>query len=162
MKKTPNPETMLTSLQALCARSEQCSFDIRRKLYTKGFSRQQSDIILKELIDNRFVNDERFTRAYVRDKYRFQRWGRKKIVSSLLAKCIPMETIKKAISEIDPRQYVANALRIMQLKTNELGPEAQTYEGRQKLLRHALSRGYEPALAIKIIESGKLWQASEN
>lgn len=162
MKKQPNPETMLLSLQVLCARSEQCSFDIRRKLFTKGFNKMQSEAIIKELIENRFVDDARFARAYVRDKYRFQRWGRKKLTASLIAKHISPDTIKEALTEIDPREYVSNAIHIMKAKSDHLGEEAKTYEGRQKLLRHAMARGYEPALAIKILESGKLWQNSDN
>lgn len=161
MKKAPNPQTMLLSLQTLCARSEQCSFDIRQKLFKKGFSANQSEAILNSLIENRFVDDSRFAHAYVHDKYLFQRWGSKKIVASLLAKRINMNTIKDALTEIDPKIYLANAMHILKAKADAIGAEASSFDGRQKLLRHAVARGFEPAIAIKILNSGKLWADSE-
>lgn len=161
MKKTPNPETTLLQLQSLCARSEQCSFDIGRKLFAKGFSQKQSDEIITKLIDDRFIDDMRYAKAFVHDKYLFQRWGRQKIIAALIAKRFKMPDIRQALNGIDGHQYLLNALHVMHAKAKSLGEESQSAQGKNKILRHAISRGYEYALAIKIIQSGKLWPDSQ-
>lgn len=162
MKKAPNPETTLLQLQALCARSEQCSFDISRKLQAKGFTHAQIEEIIAKLIDDRFIDNQRYANAFVHDKYLFQRWGRQKIITVLLAKRFAMEDIRQALESVDGRQYVANALHVMYAKAKSLGEESNTPQGKNKILRYALSRGYEYALAIKIIQSGKLWPESQH
>ncbi len=157
MNKKITPQQALARLQELCARSEQCSFDISRKLYTWGVAPEASDKILKALIAEKFIDDERFAKAFARDKYRFSGWGRIKIVRQLAAKRISGSIAEIAIGEIDEDEYEAIALKALKAKARTL-KEGNTYEGRTKLFRFGVTRGFEPSLVSSIIKSGSIWE----
>lgn len=159
-KKPIKPEAAILRLEDLCARSEQCSFDIQRKLFIWGLSKSDSEKIIDHLIENRFLDDSRFARAYIRDKYRFSGWGRRKIITSLYSKHINKNIIDNALSEIDIKEYVTIAFRIISSKLRQLPDEMKRTEKRQRLMRFAASRGYEITLIIRILDSERLWQSS--
>ena len=104
-KKKITPQEALMRLEALCARSEQCTLDLRQKLYKWEISPSDSDVIIKKLIKTRFVDDSRFAVAFCRDKYRFNRWGRMKIVYGLRAKQLSSHDIQEALKTIDDKEY---------------------------------------------------------
>lgn len=159
MKKPMTEEMAVTRLETLCARSEQCSFDILKKLERWGITPVAAKRILAGLAEAGFVNDERFAKAYVRDKYLFSRWGRLKITAGLYAKRINKETIAIALHEIEIRRYAANAFKVLTSKLHSLPQEMERSEKRQRLLRFGISRGFETSLIVKIIESKKLWDS---
>lgn len=161
MKKPINPQEITTRLEALCARSEQCTYDIRRKLMTAGITDADSKKIIAHLHEHKFVDDTRFARAYVRDKYRFSKWGRQKIVSGLFAKHIERPIIAEAMTEIDSKEYAQTAYATIRAKLRTLDDTLPWYEQRAKLLRFAASRGYEIALSNRIITHLKQCQSSE-
>lgn len=161
MKKKPITEDIaIVRLETLCAQSEQCSHELRQKLLKWGFESTHADRIIHQLSDNRFVDDNRFARAYVRDKYRFARWGRRKIIAGLYARRIDKSIIDEAIEEIDLRQYASIAFAVMSSKLRSLPAELPQQELRRKLLRFGLSRGYETPLLIKILQSNRLWESA--
>lgn len=147
-------------MEALCARSEQCSYDIMTKLLRTGLSRDDIDRVMQSLTDKRFVDDVRFAAAYVRDKYRFARWGRRKIAMALRAKRIDSGTVGRALDEaVDQDEYVAVLRDLMRAKARTI-TEGNSYEGRTKLFRFAASRGYETDLIVRQIKcDDSLWPA---
>ncbi len=156
MKKTITPEMALERLEALCARSEQCTSDLLTRLYRWGVTGPSATRIIELLEDRRFVDDERFARAYVRDKYRFSRWGRRKIQAGLIAKRIARGMIDDALNEIDGDEYREIMVSVLQAKARSMEhPDA--YDNRLKLLRFGVARGFEPGEVAKIINSGQLW-----
>lgn len=157
MNKKITPQQALAKLQELCARSEQCTFDISRKLYTWGFASDTSDKIVKALIAEKFIDDERFAKAFARDKYRFSGWGRIKILRHLAAKRISGALAENALDEIDGEEYEAIALKALKAKSRTL-KEGNTYEGRTKLFRFGVTRGFEPSLVASIIKAGLVWE----
>ena len=162
MRKTVSPADAVERLELLCVRSEQCTSDLRRKLFTWGITPSQSDTILNGLEQRGFVDDSRFARAYVRDKYRFSRWGRQKIVAGLIAKRIPRHIIDSALSEIQNKEYALTAFRAIAAKLRTLDTTMPRHELRAKLLRHAIAKGYESALILKILDSNRLWAPYSN
>lgn len=157
MKKNISPDMALERLEDLCARSEQCTADLRSRLYRWGVPGQAAAHVIEQLENGRFVDDERFARAYVRDKYRFSRWGRRKIAAGLAAKRIPRHMISDALGEIDDEEYHAIMVAVLQAKARSMD-DAVSYENRMKLLRFGASRGFEPGELAKIINSGELWR----
>lgn len=157
MNKKLTPQQALAKLQERCARSEQCSFDIHRKLYAWGIASHASDKILKVLLAEKFIDDERFAKAFARDKYRFSGWGRLKILRHLAAKRITGTTAENALSEIDGEEYEAIALKALKAKSRIL-KEGNTYEGRTKLFRFGVTRGFEPSLIASMIKTGLVWE----
>lgn len=152
------PAVAQTKLEELCAASERCSWELREKLHRWGIRGSEASAIIDRLIADRFVDDERFARAFVIDKYRFSRWGRIKIRAALYAKRVPSWMIDEAMDEVDDEEYADNLLQLLRVKRKALREEAETYEGRTKIFRYGASRGYELPLIASIIKSAALWR----
>lgn len=144
------PEEALQYAAALCARCEQCEFDIRRKLSDRGLSLQEADKIINYLYDNRFLDEERFATAFTRDKMRFSNWGKRKIRAHLQAKRVSSESITVAMQSVDTEEYAAIVGALA--KRLAKGCDLTDFTSRQKLLRKLASRGVEADLAIRAIE----------
>ena len=155
-KKVVKPQDALLRLEALCAQAEQCTYDLRLKLYRWGLSSTDSAKIIKQLLETRFVDDARFAVAYCRDKYRFNRWGRLKIVYGLRAKQISSKDIQEALNTIEEDEYEAILVSVIKSKAKTI-KGVDTYEGRTKLFRYAASRGYESSLIAQIIKNQSSW-----
>lgn len=154
--KKLTPSNALVKLQELCARSEQCSYEIQSRLYKWGIDGTMASRILALLRRDRYVDDRRFASAFVRDKLVFNRWGRAKIKLALIQKRLDGDIIAEAMAEIDPDEYRTALIEVLSAKARTL-PETQSYESRNRLLRHAASRGFEATLIIDIIKQPSLW-----
>lgn len=151
-RKTPlKPEAALIKLEELCARSEQCEGEIRRKLSTWGISPSDSDTIVRSLQRRRFVDDSRFAAAFVRDKYRFARWGRRKIEMALRQKRVDRDIIDEALDNIDEDEYIGILQHLLAAKAKTL--QLGEYADRQRLFRFGVTRGFEPQLVAKAIKA---------
>lgn len=162
IRRTITPLQALNRLESLCARSEQCESELLTKLSRWGISADMAEKILARLRADRYVDNGRFARAFVRDKYLFQHWGRQKIRAALRLKRIPDSLIDTAISEeIDDETYRRNALELLRAKIRTM-KEPQSYDNRMRLLRFAYGRGFESALIIKLLKSDELWVPDES
>ena len=129
-------------------RREYCVGQIEKKLskyiYEEAISKEDSMWIINELISNKFVSDERYANAYVRDKYTIQGWGRKKIEFHLKSMGVASAVIAEAIAEnIRPDNSILD--KILERKWKSLSKEENIYKRREKLIRFALSRGFDYA-----------------
>lgn len=106
------------------------------------------------------MSDERFARSFVRDKYRLSMWGRRKIVNELMTKRVDAAYIRQALDEIEEDSYTENARRIIKAKMRSI-KDVNTYDGRTKLFRYAVGRGYEPSLVASIIKNPALWTGED-
>ena len=150
-KKEITRDEALLKLASLCARSEQCAFDLGRKLSAWGLSAADAAGVIGELRERRFVDDRRFAEAFTRDKVKFSAWGRMKIRMGLLAKRIPAALIDEAFATVDPDDYAAAAMRAGEAAARRL--DLNTREDAVKLYRHLLSRGFESATAMETLRS---------
>lgn len=155
-KKIVKPQDALMRLESLCARSEQCVADLRQKLYRWGLASNDINIIIDRLIESRFVDDARFSVAYCRDKYRFNKWGRMKIIYGLRMKQLSDNDIQEALKAIDEDEYELILVDLIKAKAKTI-VDVDTYEGRTRLYRFAISRGYESQLVAKVIKDRSLW-----
>lgn len=156
------PQEALTRLEELCAASERCTFELRSRLYRWGIKGSDAAAIIDSLTKHRFVDDERFARAFVIDKYRFSRWGRIKIRAALYARQVPTWLADVAMDEIDDEEYADNLLQLLRAKRKSLGDEAATYDGRTKIFRYGASRGYEVQLIASSISNPRLWRDDDD
>ena len=101
-RKPISPQNALSRLEDLCARSEQCSGEARKKLSGWGIAPTDAERIISSLVERRFIDDSRFCRAFVRDKLYFARWGRRKIQLSLAHKQISRGLDSLALLALDP------------------------------------------------------------
>lgn len=148
MMRTVEPAAALARLEALCVKAERSTGEMRRKLRTWGIAGADADRIVASLVERRFVDDARFAAAYVRDKFRFQRWGRLKIRAGLVAAGVPAPLIADAIAGIDPDEYAAVAAEIARRRYDaEIAVGGRSpFECRQRAVRAAAARGFEPAI----------------
>ena len=152
-KKIIPPEQAQARLEDLCVRSEHCTGEMRLKLRQWGVAAPDADRIVDALVAGKFVDDERFAGSYVRYKLRFDRWGRRKIQMGLAAKCVDRGIIAAALADIDPDEYLGILTALLASKT-KLHPELLAdYDGRTRLFRFALQRGFESPLISKVIKS---------
>lgn len=147
----PSYEQALSRATALCSRSEHSIADIRHKLRQWGVAPSDTDQIIDQLIDEKYIDEQRYAIAYVRDKYHLQRWGRVKISTMLHLQHISQTDIAQALNEIDPQEYHDNLVHTLQAKRRTLKDQDPRII-RDKLLRHAATRGYEVEEIINIIE----------
>ena len=107
--------------------------------------------IIDRLQHENFISEERYSRAFVNDKLRFNRWGRIKITAALREKRLPGNLIKEALEQIDDEEYMKILRDVVAAKRRELRGK-DDYASKQKILRFAASRGFEPALIMQTIK----------
>ena len=149
-KKPLSPENALYRAAALCSKCEQAEYDIRTKLKSWGVSADDSDTIIQRLIDEKYIDEERFALAFTRDKFRFGGWGRIKITYQLRLKHISQHAIDNAIADIDEDAYVQSLEHILHSKMRTLKGK-EPLQAKASLLRFATSRGFEPALIYRLL-----------
>ncbi len=150
MSKPVSEKEAIVRLEALCARSEHCESELADKLRRWAIDPATAIQIIESLRKRRFVDNRRFAVSYVRDKYRFARWGVRKITIGLRAKRISREIIDEALGEIDREEYTDGLRHILRHKASTM-PDADTFDGRTRLFRFAAARGFEPDLIAKIL-----------
>jgi regulatory protein len=150
MKREISAETALNRLAAMCSRSEHCEADVRRKLADWGMDAASADGIVRRLVSEHYVDDARYAHAYVRDKFRFNSWGRVKIAYMLRGKGIAADVIALALEEIDAADYAATLSQLLRDKWREVC-RRDPDKARAALLRFAAGRGFEPADAVRAV-----------
>ena len=139
-------DEVLYKLAAKCSVSEQCLSDIENKLSKYDLPEEEKTRILRHLVEEKYVDDGRYAEAFVRDKYRFNKWGRIKIAQGLRMKGIDRETINTAMEAIDEQEYL-NILRDLIKAKRKSTHGKNDYEINSKLVRFATGRGFEyPAI----------------
>ncbi len=147
-KKPITPEAAKLRMADLCARSEQCEYDIRQRLFKMGIFSDAANEIMEYLIDNKFIDNARFARSYARDKCRFSAWGPYKIRQGLAAKRISQSDAAKGLEGLEEKDLLDAVRRVAKSKARTLdlyGEDAR--EQRMKLYRHILSRGFDSRMA---------------
>ena len=135
-------DEVLYKLAAKCSVSEQCLSDIEAKLAKYDLTEEEKTRILRHLVEEKYIDDGRYAEAYVRDKYRFNKWGRIKIAQGLRMKGIDRETIDTAMEAIDEEEYLDILRGLIQSKRRSTKGK-NDYEVNGKLIRFATGRGFE-------------------
>ena len=143
------PDQVLDKMAKYCAYQERCTKDVTDKLKTFDIPECDKKEILDYLIDNRFVDDERFARSFVRGKINQSGWGVNKIRFNLKRKGIADELISNALSEYDGDLYRQKLEQI--LKTKKV-KAATPFEAKQKLAAYAIQKGFEPSLVWEVLK----------
>ena len=150
MKKPVTPGEALNKAAAYCTLCERCVSEVSAKLTAWNMPYAEQEKIIARLIDEKFIDEARYCRAFVNDKLRFNRWGRIKIIAALRDKRLPKEHISEAIESIDEDSYAEILKEVIAIKCRDLKGK-DDFTTRQKLIRHAASRGFEPAIIMRFI-----------
>ena len=137
--KTEN-EAYLT-LAALCAQAEHCQYEMLEKMRRWELPEDAQARVMQRLVSERYVDDERYAHAFVKDKIRYNKWGRRKVEQALWQKRIDEDIRKRVLDDVDDDEYL-HVLRPL-LKQKRKTIKAQNdYELNQKLIRFAVGRGF--------------------
>jgi len=134
-----------------CSKREMCCSDIKAKLQKADVNTNDISTIIKKLVSEKFIDEIRFTRAFVHDKLEFQKWGLLKIKQALYFKGISEENITEAIQNVDKESYLTRLEEISRSKLKSIKAE-NVYEKNQKLLRFLASKGVSTEDAYKILK----------
>lgn len=144
-KKTLTPEEALNKIKHYCAYQERCHHEVKEKLYSYGLYKMQVENILSNLIENNYLNEERFAIQFAGGKFRMKQWGKKKIAYELQQKRVSSYCIKIGLKQIDDESYHQTLETLLAGKWQHL--HGQHYITRQaKAYAYLLQKGYEPAL----------------
>lgn len=152
-RKRITAENAQMRLENMCARSEHCEYELREKLRGWNVTPSDADAILASMRKARFYDDERFAEAFVRDKLLYNRWGKRRISIGLRSKRIDSNIIEDSLATIDDDEYEDILRNLLKAKARTI-KEGNTYEGRTKLYRFALARGFESSLISNLIREG--------
>jgi regulatory protein len=149
MDKYITYEQGLHRTAALCTASEKCTADIRQKLQDWGADEADISRIITYLIKEKFLDDTRFCQAFVKDKLRFNKWGKIKIAFALKQKNIDAALVADAFESIDEDYYLG--ILKEQLTSKQKGLKYKDdYDRKGKLYRFALGRGFEMEAVNKV------------
>lgn len=143
----------LKKAQRLCAMQEKCTFDLENKLKEWGCNVEHIPTIVEKLKEENFLCDDRYAKTFVREKFRFNKWGKIKIAYQLKLKGISSDIIHSAFREINENEYY-NLLYHELSKKNQTLRKTDLNDKKQKLFSFANSRGFEneiTGMAIKEI-----------
>ena len=132
---------VLLKLTALCARGEHCQHDMLEKMSRWGVDNAIQASVMAYLTDHHYVDDERYARAYVNDKIKYNHWGRRKVEQGLWQKHIDPSLQQRVLDDIDDSLYVDILRPLLQQKRRTTRADSD-YELNQKLMKFALSRGF--------------------
>lgn len=141
----------LSRMANQCARREYAAFDIETKLQRLELDKDTIERIIAQLKKDKFIDELRFTLSFIKDKLRFNKWGKKKIEYGLKQKRIPDSIISKAFKEFTDEDLNGSLQEIMQAKWKTIKAN-NTYERKTKLIRFALSRGFDMDSIMKRID----------
>lgn len=138
-------QEIFARMAALCSRSEQCSTDIHKKITAVGLSSDEADDIIEKLKAEKFIDDERYIRSYVSDKFKFNKWGKVKIRHYLKMKGFPDEFIQNGLDEINTEKYHETLIKTLKEKARKVKKENK-FEKMGQIIRFAQNRGFEPEI----------------
>jgi regulatory protein len=144
-KKTFTPQQAMLKAAAYCAYQERCHKEVEDKLAEWGvYGTDAGEIILK-LMDQNYLNEERFAKAFAGGKFRVKHWGRNKIRMELKARKVSDYCINSGMKEIDGDDYL-NTLQTLAEEKLLSSKDANPFARKSKTAQYLMSRGFESDL----------------
>ncbi len=150
-KKYTDYATALSGMQRFCAYQERSHAEVRSRLLDMGVYGETLEQVISALIEENFLNEDRFACAFTRGKCHIRKWGRIKIENELKVRKVSAYCIRKAMKEIDNEVYLDNLKQLLLKKSRTLGAEEDAFRKNQKLFQYALQKGYESELISQVL-----------
>ena len=129
------------ALAALCAQAEHCQYEMLEKMRRWELPEDAQARVMAKLVKERYVDDERYAQAFVKDKIRYNKWGRRKVEQGLWQKRIDDEIRTRVLDDVDDEEYLSVLRPLLKQKRKTIKAKTD-YELNQKLVRFALGRGF--------------------
>jgi regulatory protein len=149
-------EQALQKLKHYCAYQERCHSEVKEKLYSLGLWKKDVEETISLLIEENYLNEERFAIQFAGGHFRTKSWGKVKILYALKQKQVGEYCIKKALSAIDETDYLKTLEKLARNKWETLTEEENMYIRRRKLQDYLMQKGYEPDLAAGVAKEVSL------
>ncbi len=153
MKKL-TPGQAVARIRKYCAYQERAQQEVRDKLYSFGLFSKEVEAIIADLIEEGFINEERFALAYARGKFRIKKWGKIKISAALKARKISVYCIREALDSIDHTEYTNTLDELIQKRFKKI-KEPNALLKNNLVAKHVISMGYEPRLVWEMMNEPK-------
>jgi len=147
------PDQSLQKIKQYCAYQERCHKEVREKLHSFGLNKTEVDEIISTLINENYLNEERFAIHYAGGKFRMKQWGKNKIKQALKMKQVSDYCIKKALKEIDEISYENTLVKLSEQKLKALKSEKNIFVKKRKLQDFLLQRGFESDLVREAVNA---------
>ncbi len=147
------PKTdFIQRISKYCAEAERCTYDVKAKLISYEIPPGETEIIIEKLRKENFLNDERYTKSYVSEKWNLDHWGRMKIENSLIQKQIPEDIIRQSLSTIDEDEYKIYLEDLLKQKLREVR-SGNFMDDARRVHMYAVSKGFEEELVREWLEN---------
>jgi regulatory protein len=144
-EKTYTLEEATKKLEHYCAYQERCHQEVRRKLEGMHMIPEAIDVIIVHLLEQNYLNETRYAKAFVRGKFRIKHWGRRRLTLELKKKDISQVNINTALSEIEDSEYLEVFAQLAEKRANAIH-ETNVFKKRKKFIDYFLYRGWESHL----------------
>lgn len=151
MRKECSESEARNKAEAYCSSVERCVSEVEAKLEQWGADHEIKDRVIEHLIKEKYIDQRRYCAAFVRDKYRFNQWGRMKIVQALRLRKIPSDVISLGLEEIDESEYLSILSGLVEQKKRSIKANTD-YERNGKLIRFAIGRGFEMEEILRCVK----------
>ena len=146
------PQQALPKLKQYCAYQERCHQEVQEKLAGYGLYKDDADEIISKLIEDNYLNEERFAIHFAGGKFRVKQWGKVKIKYALKQKNVSEYCIKKALQQIDAADYTKTLYQLAEQKLKTLKGEKNRFTRMKKLQDHLMMKGFETNLIREIVQ----------
>jgi regulatory protein len=149
--QTFTPQQSVPKIKQYCAYRERCHAEVRDKLYSFGLHKKEVEEIISTLIQENYLNEERFAIHFAGGKFRIKQWGKNKIKQALKFKQVSDYCIKKALKDIDDKDYLRTLEKLAEQKLKLLKSEKNIFTKKKKLQDFLLMKGYESKLIYEAV-----------
>lgn len=147
------PDQAFQKVKQYCACQERSHSEVKEKLYSFGLYKKEVEEILSKLIEENYLNEERFAIQYAGGKFRMKQWGRVKIKYALKQKQVSEYCIKKAIKAIPETDYNRTLQKLFDEKLRSLRSEKNIFIKKRKMQDHLLQKGFESSLVSPLLST---------
>lgn len=151
-KQVISVEEIKRKLESFCVYQDRCHKEVEKKLSEYNLIPEAKDNILLHLLQENFLNEERFSKSFARGKFRIKKWGKQRITRELKMRDISSYNIKTALKEIDEEEYIATLYGLVE-KKNKLVTDTNVFKRRKKVADYLLYRGFESNLVYEAIST---------
>ena len=150
-RKNIGAEKALQKIKHFCSYQERSHQEVKEKLYSFGLYKADVELLLSQMIEENYLNEERFAVAFAGGRFRIKRWGRIKIGNELKQRRISEYCIKRGLASIDEKEYMNTLQKLFEKKRESLKAEKNSSIKKQKTWSFLMQRGFEPQLISEFI-----------
>ena len=149
-----NKDQALQKLRHYCGYQERSHKEVKDKLYSFGLYKQYVEEAIATLIEEDYLNEERYATAFAGGHFRSKQWGRVKITYELRQKGVSAYCINKALKEIDENDYLETIRSLVQKKSESLrGERLNAFARQQKIMNYMMQKGFEPPIIQQVLKA---------